>query len=124
MSGAAPGSVTPVRSQKLLLGGAALGGLLTVLAVVGAALGWWWLVVLCAMALLSAVLLVAIDADRRVRELRAFVRKEIADIDTTGGRAAPTTDDVVGTVRVLQAQYTSRLDRLQDAVEDALRQRR
>lgn len=114
--------MTRVRSQKFLLGGAAVGGVTTVLAVVGAVQGWWWLVVLAAMALLSAVLLAALDADRRVRELRSFVRKELAAIDTTGGRAAPTTEDVVGTVRALQAQYTGRLDRLQDTVETTLRQ--
>lgn len=111
-----------MRSQRFLLLGAAVGGGLTVLALVGALLGWWWLVVLAVMALLSAVLLVALDTDRRVRELRAFVRTEVASIDTTGGRAAPAQEDVVGTVRALQAQYTGRLDRLQDAVEAALRQ--
>lgn len=130
-----------MRSQRLLLLGAAVGAGLTLLALVGVLLGWWWLVVLAAMALLSAVLLAVLDADRRVRELRAFVRKEIAAIDTTVARAAkaqkpvseapaeekaawtPTQEDVVGTVRALQAQYTGRLDRLQDAVEAALRQR-
>jgi uncharacterized membrane protein len=110
-----------VRSRKLLLGGAALGGVTTALGVAGASVGWWWMVVLAGMVLLSAVLLVALDADRRVRELRAVVRTEIAALDMTGGRAAPTTDDVVGTVRALQAQYTGRLDRLQDTVETTLR---
>ncbi|WP_122261727.1 hypothetical protein [Ornithinimicrobium cerasi] len=110
-----------MRSSKLLLGGAAVAGVTTALAVVGAVLTWWWLVVLAGSALLSAVLLVALDTDRRVRELRSFVRSEIAAVDTTGGRAAPTTDDLVGTVRALQAQYTGRLDRLQDTVEATLR---
>lgn len=112
-----------MRSSKLLLGGAALGALTTLLAVVGAALQWWWLVVLAVMVLGSATLLVALDTDRRVRELRTFVRREVAAIDTTGGRAAPAVEDVVGTVRSLQAQYTGRLDRLQDAVEQVLNQR-
>jgi len=123
-SAAAPGRYGgAVRAQQLLLVGAGAAGALTLVAVVAAALQWWWLVVLAVMLLLSAALLAALDADRRVRELRSFVRKEIGAIDTTGGRAAPSTEDVVGTVRALQAQYTGRLDRLQDAVEQALRQR-
>ncbi|GGK73602.1 hypothetical protein [Ornithinimicrobium pekingense] len=112
-----------MRAQKLLLAGAGASGVLTVVAVVAAVLHWWWLVVLAGMLLVSAALLVALDADRRVRELRTFVRAQVAAIDTTGGRAAPSTEDVVGTVRVLQAQYTGRLDRLQDTVEQALRRR-
>lgn len=110
-----------MRAQPLLLAGAAAAGVLTVVAVIGAALEWWWLTVLPAMLLVSAALLAALDADRRVRELRNFVREEFAAIDPTPSRAAPTTEDVVGTVRALQAQYTGRLDRLQDAVEQALR---
>lgn len=112
-----------MRTQQLLLVGAAAAAGLSLLAVVGAVLQWWWLVVLAAMALLSAVLLVALDTDRRVRELRSFVKAQVASIDTTGGRAAPTQEDVVGTVRALQAQYTGRLDRLQDTLEASLRRR-
>ena len=112
-----------VRSHTFLLGGAAVGAGLTVVGVVGAAVQWWWLTVLAALLLGTAVLLVALDTDRRVRELRALVRKEIAGIDLTAGRAAPSQEDVVGTVRVLQAQYTARLDRLQDTVEGSLRGR-
>lgn len=112
-----------MRAQQLILAGAGAAGVLTAVAVVAAALQWWWVVVLAGMLLLSAGLLAALDADRRVRELRTFVREEVAAIDTTGGRAAPSTEDVVGTVRVLQAQYTGRLDRLQDTVEQALAQR-
>ena len=112
-----------MRSQRYLLAGAGVGGLLTLLALVGTLLQWWWLVVLAGMALLTAVLLAALDTDRRVRELRAFVRAQVAAIDTTGGRAAPSQEDVVGTVRALQAQYTGRLDRLQDTLEASLRRR-
>jgi len=112
-----------VRSRTFLLAGAAVGAGLTVLAVAGVALRWWWLVALAAMALGTAVLLVALDTDRRVRELRALVRSEIAGIDLSAGRAAPAQEDVVGTVRLLQAQYTARLDRLQDTVERSLRGR-
>jgi hypothetical protein len=110
-----------VRAQQLLLAGAGAAVTLTVVAVVGVLLQWWWLTVLAAMVLSGAALLTALDADRRVRELRFFVRQEIAAVDTSGGRSAPSTEDVIGTVRSLQAQYTGRLDRLQDTVEQALR---
>ena len=113
--------MTIVRAPSFLLAGAAVGGLLTVAGVVGAVLQAWWLVVLAVLLLGSAVLLVGLDADRRVRELRQLVRRELAELDLSGGRSAPTQDDVVGTVRMLQAQYTARLDRLQDSVERSLR---
>lgn len=112
-----------MRLQKFHVLGVTVGGGLIVLAVLGAALEWWWLVVLAVMTLLTAVLLVALDTDRRVRELRSFVKAQVATIDTTGGRAAPSQEDVVGTVRALQAQYTGRLDRLQDTLEASIRQR-
>lgn len=112
-----------MRRHKLMVLGAAAGGGLSLLAVLGAALGWWWLTVLAAMLLVTAVLLAAIDTDRRVRELRSFVRTQVSAIDTTGGRAGPAAEDVVGTVRALQAQYTGRLDRLHDTLEASFRQR-
>lgn len=112
-----------MRLQVLHVVGLGGGAALILLAVLGAATGWWWLVVLSVMLLLTAILLVALDADRRVRELRSFVKAQVASIDTTGGRAAPSQEDVVGTVRALQAQYTGRLDRLQDTVEASIRQR-
>ncbi|MFK5634319.1 MULTISPECIES: hypothetical protein [unclassified Ornithinimicrobium] len=110
-----------MRSQRALLLGAAAAGLLSLTAVAGAVSHLWWLVVLALAVLLSTVLLVALDADRRVRELRSFVRGELRRTEMPEPRAAPSTEDVVGTVRALQAQYTGRLDRLQDAVEEMLR---
>lgn len=113
-----------MRSQRVLLLGAALAGLLSLVAVVGAVGQRWWLVVLAGTVLLSAVLLVALDADRRVRETRRFLHRELRRLDGSGappGPPAPSADDVVGTVRALQAQYTGRLDRLQDSVEQVLR---
>ena len=109
-----------MRLQKFHVLGVTVGGGLIVLAVLGAALEWWWLVVLAVMTLLTAVLLVALDTDRRVRELRSFVKTQVATIDTTGGRAAPSQEDVVGTVRALQAQYTGRLDRMQESIDQAV----
>ncbi|TQM95182.1 hypothetical protein FB476_0015 [Ornithinimicrobium humiphilum] len=124
-TGAVPGRYRgAVRAQQLLLAGAGAAGVLTVVATVAAALGWWWLVVLAAMLLLGGILLVALDADRRVRALRTVVRAELAKVEAPAApRPAPAGEDVVGAVRTLQAQYTGRLDRLQDTVEQALRSR-
>lgn len=109
-----PGTVSGVRTHRRLILGAGLGAALSVAAVAGALLGWWWLVVLCAMVLLSAVLLVALDLHRRVRDVRVVLGTVAAPPPAP---PAPTPQDVVGTVRALQAQYTGRLDRLQDALE-------
>lgn len=114
--------------STFVLAGAALAGVLTVVAVVGAVQEWWWLVVAAAMVLLSAVLVVAMDADRRVRGLRPYIRAEVArggGALTAAATPPPVTDaDITGAVRVLQAQYTGRLDRLQTSVEEALAQLR
>lgn len=113
-----------MRSPRVLLLGAASAGLLSLVAVVGSVAERWWLVVAVGAVLLSGVLLVALDADRRVRETRRFLHRELRRIEAGGGPQgppAPTADDVVGTVRALQAQYTGRLDRLQDAVDEVLR---
>lgn len=118
-----------MRSWHFLLLGAAVGGALTLLAVIGTVQERWWLVTLAAMVLLTATLLLALDADRRVRALRAFVRSEVAkgaNLRASAERRVQepppvTSEDVVGTVRALQAQYTGRLDRIQDTLEATLR---
>lgn len=108
----------------LLLGGAMVGGLLT---------GHWWLVLLAGWALVSGTLLVQLDTWRRVRSLRAYVRDQVRAIAptrsfeggqaTTAPAASPVTaspEDVVGAVRLLQAQYVGRLDRMQTALDETL----
>jgi hypothetical protein len=108
--------------KKYVLAGAGVAAVLTVLAVLGALLQWWWLVVAAAMILLSLVLLVGLDADRRVRALRAFIHQEISRVaGPAPDRVAPPVADadVVGAVRVLQAQYTGRLDRMQESIDRA-----
>ena len=115
--------MSQVRPQQILLLGAGVGAVLTAAATAAALTGLWWLVVLAGMALLSLVLLVALDIVRRVRETRRFLQGELRRLEADGGSQgppAPTADDVVGTVRALQAQYTGRLDRLQDAVDEVL----
>lgn len=110
--------------SRLVLAGTALAAVLTAAAVIGAVLEWWWLVVAAGMALLSATLLAALDVDRRTRSLRRTLREELA----RGGagpvaltQAPPVTEaDITGAVRVLQAQYTGRMDRMQTSLEEAL----
>ncbi|MBA2695750.1 MAG: hypothetical protein H0U62_07895 [Actinobacteria bacterium] len=119
-------------SKAVLPLGAVVSVLLSVLVLLGVALGQWLLAAAAGCALLSACLLVSLDAWRRARALRAFVRDEIGSLAARQAKAAraatpaaepadpaPTVTpaDVVGTVRLLQAQYVGRLDRLQASVE-------
>lgn len=75
----------------------------------------------------SAILLVQLDSWRRTRSLRNYVRDQFRDAPRVPDRttssplpARTSTDDVAGVVRVMQAQYVGRLDRLQSAVEETL----
>lgn len=108
--------------SKFLLAGGAVGAVLTVAAVIGAAQRWWWLVVACGMVLLTVTLVVALDADRRARALRPYIRGEVARTGAAQVAQAPPVSeaDVIGAVRVLQAQYTGRLDRMQAALDEAV----
>lgn len=110
-----------MRRELLVAVGLAAG--LTVVAVIGAALQWWWLVAAAVMILLSATFLAAVDADRRVRSLRPFVKQTVnqAAGETAQEQAPSLTDaDVIGAVQVLQAQYTGRMDRMQASLEHAV----
>ena len=96
------------------------------------ALGLWlelgWMVALGAWLLLSVILLVLIDIWRRLRALPSRLRGDVqsalaaARMEDVGPLEVQTatTEDVVGTVRTLQAQYTGRMDRLQDRLEATL----
>lgn len=100
----------------LVLGALMLGGLL---------LERWSLVAVAGWVLASVILLVQLDVWRRVRSLRRYVRDQVrqAGVPTPADvPAAPAAspEDVVGAVRLLQAQYVGRLDRMQTALEDAL----
>jgi hypothetical protein len=103
-----------------------LATVLTAAAVVAVLLDWWWLAAAALMTLVSATFLVALDADRRVRTLRKAVlsRSDVASSRTapelTAQPPAVTEADVVGAVRVLQAQYVGRMDRLQNTLDQTL----
>lgn len=116
-----------MRSKSLLVVAIAIAVVLTVTAVVAVVLEWWWLVAAAAMTLLSAAFLAALDADRRVRALRPYIRGEFGRSILRGKagkpvlEAPPVSDvDVIGAVRVLQAQYTGRLDRMQESIDQAV----
>jgi len=117
-----------MKSRAMVLG-VALVTVLTLVATAGAAAGLWWLVVASAMVMLSSTFLLTLDASRRVRYLpgrvrqavrRTMPRKTQQETEPAPVAAPPTQQDVVGTVRVLQAQYLGRLDQLQADVEEAL----
>ncbi len=121
-----------------MVAGGALAAAMTIVAAVATALEAWWLVTLAAMVLLSSTFLSVLDANRRVRALpgRAarMARRAVASArprSTPTGTQAPvviaasaTEQDVLGAVRILQAQYVGRLDRLQASVEEELQQLR
>lgn len=114
------------RSRNLLLAGALVAVVLGALVVVGAALEQWVVAALGVAGLLCATFAVQLDVWRRVRALRSTIRKELrasgagADAFLPSGTSSITQDDVVGAVRLMQAQYTGRLDRMQTALERAL----
>ncbi|GAA1149568.1 hypothetical protein [Ornithinicoccus hortensis] len=114
--------------SKYLLAGAGVAAVLSIIGLVGSLLELWWLVVLAGMALLSATLLVALDADRRVRSLRPYIRGEVVRSSRAPKAPKPAATqspavsevDIVGAVKVLQAQYVGRMDRLQTSLDEAV----
>lgn len=118
--------------RVVLLSGVLLSAAMGLLAVIGVWAEQWVLVTLAGAVMAGTILLVQLDTWRRTRVMRNFLRDEIRQRSGGPGLArsmtaldsapAPTQDDVLGAVRLLQAQYTGRLDRLQAAVEQALAQ--
>lgn len=129
-----------MRGKSVLLAGSGAALILSALIVWSVVEREWVVAASAASAMASAVLLIGLDIWRRVCGLRPFVRTELRRSITAsnGKRRAMTSDsdqfvagptpvapavqqaDVVGTVRLLQAQYTGRLDRMQTSVEMAL----
>lgn len=119
--------------SRLLQSSVAAALLLSLTICVAVAWEWWTLAAGAGALLVSATLLVSADANRQARLVRRQLRKQARRPDpvrTPAPPALPTTDvdvpvqetraDMLGAVRVLQAQYTARLDRLQAAVDDAV----
>jgi len=104
-----------VRSRKVVLGLAAL-ALPALLAVVTAAGGHPWLPEACLAVLLLLVGALTLDTNKRAR-----ARYGARPVVTTTSRTPPSTthEDLLGTIRLLQAQYVGRLDRAQDSLDAA-----
>lgn len=119
-----------MRPRLVPLAGGVIGLVLGLGVVVGTALEAWVLVAAAGSVLGAAILLVQVDTWRRTRSLRNFVRDQLRrGVPVTGVPAAPaapapaaTQEDVIGAVRMMQAQYTGRLDRMQRSLEEALSQ--
>lgn len=120
-----------MRHHLVTVVGAVVGIVLVALLVIGVALEVWTLTALAAGALGLAILVVQLDTWRRTRSLRSFVKAEVrrstdrVATSLPSGLVAPqgssvTDDDVMGAVRLMQAQYTGRLDRMQRALDEAL----
>jgi hypothetical protein len=113
-----------LRHHLVTLAGGAFAALLTLTVVAGTLRGLWVVVAAAGSVLAGAVFAVQVDTWRRTRSLRKFVRDElrrgVGDRDVTSQAPPVTRADVEGAVRVMQAQYTGRLDRMQAALDKAL----
>ena len=100
-----------MKSRKFLLGLTVL-ALLALLTVVTAVLEHPWLPTAGLALLLTVVGAIALDTNKRTRS-RYGARPVAAQA------SAPVTseEDLMGTIRLLQAQYVGRLDRAQDSLE-------
>lgn len=101
-----------MRSRKFLLGLGALTAL-ALLAVVTAVLEHPWLPTASLAVLLMLVGATALDTNKRTRS-RYGSRPMAAPASSA---PATTEEDLLGTIRLLQAQYVGRLDRAQDSLE-------
>ncbi|MBW8173043.1 hypothetical protein K0651_08285 [Ornithinimicrobium sp. Arc0846-15] len=127
-----------MQSKLLVAAIGAVSLVLSVLVVVGVSSQQWVLVAVAAVLLVNGTLLVALDAWRRVRMTRRIVRKELAkELARQLSESAPGMDDeglarantphlieqadLIGSMRVLQAQYVGRMDRMQASIDDAVR---
>lgn len=124
-----------MRSRLLLLG-LVVALVLSATITVAVAQRWWTMAAAAGALLVSAGLLISADANRQARIVRRQLRRqarrsripaavpaEVVTVDTqTPIQATPT--DMLGAVRVLQAQYTARLDQLQASLDDAVEELR
>lgn len=133
---------------KIVLLGIGAAAVLSGTVVLAVSQQWWWLAAAGAMTLVSLAFLVALDTHRRVRVLRSWLQREVRrelqrelrrldkrvaqvgrGVEATRAAVAAAaeeppapqvTADTVGTVRLLQAQFVGRLDRMQAALDEAV----
>lgn len=127
-----------MKSKLLVAAIGAVSIVLSGLVVIGVSTQQWVLVSLAAVLLVNGTLLVALDAWRRVRMTRRIVRRELAkELTRQLSQSTPGMDDeglarantphlieqadLIGSMRVLQAQYVGRMDRMQASIDDAVR---
>ncbi len=103
--------------SRIVQAGTVSGVVLGLALVLGVVTREWWLVALAGAGVGLAVLVLSSDTNRRVRRLEKAMASGILP-EGPAASADVTEADVLGTVRLLQAQYTGRLDRLQHAVEE------
>ncbi|UJH70087.1 hypothetical protein [Ornithinimicrobium sp. INDO-MA30-4] len=104
--------------STLMLAVLVAGSLALSLVAIFAVSGEQWVLAGVAFAVvLNLILVVALDSWRRVRQMRRFVRQEVRRLAVTESKEIPGPTvadvDVVGSVRLMQAQYVGRLDRMQ-----------
>ncbi len=130
-----------MRGKVVVLAGGVIALILSILTVWSVANEKWVVSATAASTMASAILFIGLDIWRRVSTLRPFVRTELrrtvkASFGKRAGKHSDSEDDflygpspvpptvqqadVVGAVRLLQAQYVGRLDRMQTSVEMAL----
>lgn len=113
-----------MQSRNIVVTTGLSGLLLGLLVVVGVLLDRPVLAALGGSGLGLLILLLQVDTWRRMRGMRRFVRDEIrrgaATAPALPTAPAVTAEDVTGAVRVMQAQYTGRMDRMQTSLDEAL----
>lgn len=127
------GWMTAMGSRKLALG-AVLAGLPTLAALIGLALGHESLATIVILLMLFVIVVLLLYVVTRLRRVERTVHK-VRDVQrksrekqvtspTGRGYAvgpAASQADLIGTIRLLQAQYVGRLDRAQTTLEEAVK---
>lgn len=124
--------------SRLLMIALVASAVLSTLVVVAVAQEWWVFAAVGVVAMLSCALMLAAEASRQVRAVRRSVHKLARAVAARPSPpptpAAPPPvkplpakvtvqegdQDILGAVRVLQAQYVGRLDALQSTVDEAV----
>lgn len=122
-----------MKSRKVIVGVAGI-GVLTVASLVGTVVGNPILERVASTLLLAAVALLVLNAtvvlrrtEQQVRRNRSAIRERTTHVPRAkelkppaSSQPAMTTADLIGTIRLLQAQYVGRLDRAQAALDAAV----
>lgn len=108
----------PARAVLMLAAGVA--AILTLVIMVSAALGAWALAATAGALLLSACFVVQVDCWLRLHAPRQLLTEKQRTPTGSGSAGLGSEGDSTAAVRMMQAQYTGRLDRMQTSLEQAL----